>query len=183
MTTRREWPFKGDSPLVRARKSALAYRQTAMDIEGALTVLVDVIREIDPRVVQWIEDDGFRNLYKQIQEGTFPPPSPVEALDRRLYDWGESWHAEIKRDAYDPDEWINGDEAAAILGIAAGTVNRLRNRGRINGKWVKDKGDANGRWYYLAGDVYRLSSDVRPRVSRKQRETVNVEANSTGDSE
>jgi hypothetical protein len=181
--TRREWPFKGDSPLARSRKAALAYRQVAQDLNSVITELSDQIRSIDPRIIGWMDDEGFANLYKQIQEGTYPLDSPVGALDRRLYEWGESWHAEIKREAYDADEWINGEEAARVLGISSGTINRLRNRGRIDGKWVKHEGDQNGRWYYLAGDVYRLSSDVRPRVSRKQPETVNVEANSTGDPE
>jgi hypothetical protein len=182
VTTRRAWPFPGDSSIVRARKAALAYRQMAADNEKLRQQLTEVVRRVDPRIVAWIEDDEFKGLYKQIHDDSLDVPSTVDQLDRRLYEWGEDWHAVIKREAYNDDDMINAVEAGEILGVNKNSINRMRNRGRLEGEWIKHDGDQNGRWYYRAGDVYRLSSEVRARASRDAGSTDKVHTDSTGDS-
>lgn len=180
MTRRRAWPFRGDSPVVRARKAALAYRQTALDLDAERRRLADLIARIEPRVVEWIcaATPQFEEPYRAVTGDAYLKAEPVADLDRRLYEWGEEWHAEIRREAYDDDEMITGEEAAQLLGVAGNTVNRHRTRGRLAGEWIKQDGDATGRFYYRAGDVYRLSSDAR---SRKGESTVIVPDKGTGD--
>lgn len=58
------WPFPGDSPVVKARKVALAYRSVAEELHKAL-------------------------LAHQAEAA-----DPVADLDQRFRKWGITWHAE-----------------------------------------------------------------------------------------
>lgn len=165
----REWPFPGDSLVARARKTALAYRQVGQDVEAERQILVDLIRSIDPRVIAWIDNTNFQQLYKQIQDREYPKVQPVAELDQRLIDWGQSWHAPDADDtgaAHHDDDMINSTEAAKILTVAPQTITRMRTRGVLTGTWHKDAANAGGRWHFRAGDVYALLSERRSRGSR-----------------
>jgi hypothetical protein len=104
-----EWPFKGDSPAVRARKVAWAYRAAAEQMQARLA-------ELDP---EHADKDA------------------VADLDQRFRQWGERWPAPVRH--YEMDEWVTAKEAADIAGIAPGTIGSLRVRGRIDARLVDGK--------------------------------------------
>ncbi len=116
-----EWPFKGDSPVARARKMALAYR----------AALEQYNRDL------------------------------VKGMDDRFVRWGERWHTP-QPVAYSDDDWIPTDDAAALIQITPGTLSRLRVSGRINGKLRKHVDGGRG-FAFRVADVYKLSSELRPR--------------------
>lgn len=174
--SKRKWPFPGDSPVVRARKTALAYREIARGMRAETEALAEAIRKIDPRIIAWIEDDDFTKLYKEIQAKAYPMDNPIDALDQRIFSWGEEWHAEIE-ETYNDDDWITAKVAAKILGVAPNTVSRMRNRGRLAGRLEeKQFGDpGGGTFMYRYGDVIALSSEVRTRGSRVEEVTDTVQ--------
>jgi hypothetical protein len=181
----RAWPFPGDSVIARARKIALAYRETAKDYETAIAELYEIIARVDPRVVEWVDDEQFKALHKLATEDRLVKltrPAAVADMDQRFYDWGETWHANFVR-TYDDDEWINSKEASAILLIDRGTINALRNRGRLNGQMIKREGDHTAKWYFLAGDIYRLAAERRTRGSQKPDTTDKVQTDGESDAE
>lgn len=176
-----KWPFPGDSPIVRARKTALAYRETARGLRAETQALYDIIRKVDPRVVEWVEDPDFRKLYSEIQAGNLPVDDPVRNLDARIHDWGEDWHADIEV-TYDEDDWVPVKIAAKIVGVQRNTINRARLRGRITGKHIKQEGDpGDGQWTYRVGDLLALSSEPRTRDSRVKDRTDTVQSSGSSD--
>lgn len=180
--SKREWPFPGDTVLIRARKSALAYRQLAQDYAAERQELVDVLRLIDPRIAAWVEEQPFKTMYKNIQDGQYPGPDRVVELDERLYQWGEDWQVEGRPAVYDDEDQITAKEAGRILGVSANTVNTYRLRGRITGRYEKVAVGGN-RWMYRAGDIYDLSREIRGRNSPGGDTTVTVPSSGESDAE
>lgn len=177
---KRTWPFPGDAQIVRARKVGLAYRHLATEVTAAEHHLLDLIAKIDPRIVEWIEDDEFKTVHKLAQTGAHrEAKTAVTEMDERFWEWGEDWHANVVR-SYDDDEWINIDEAAAILCLKAASVSRARARGRLHGKLVKEYG-SNAKWYFLAGDVYRLQNETRSRSSQPDATTDSIADSGSSD--
>lgn len=180
----RRWPFPGDSAIARARKVALAYRQMSKDQLHELALFTKIIGDIDERIAGWIKDPEFQRVYKNIKAGDTSGET-VDEMDKRFFEWGEEWHADVVRpEVYDDDEMINSHEAGGILGINFNHMSRLRIAGRINGEHQRPVGGGVGRWYYRAGDVYALSTKLRERGGRSWRakqSADSIQDNSTGD--
>lgn len=128
----------------------------------------------------------FLEIYTKLDALMFPPAPPdddVTGLDERFKDWGENWHAEVAV-TYGPDDWVTAVEAGELIHLAKNTINRLRTRGRISGKLVKNPGDSgSGKWYYKVSDVYALSSTMRGRAWRKTEKTDTVPDSGRSDGE
>jgi hypothetical protein len=178
----RRWPFDGDSPVVRARKMALAYRALAEEQQSRLDAALDLLSRVDERVLRLNPDTGVAaGITKLLSREAINEPVP--AMDARFYEWGEEWHAELSRH-YDSDEWITGEDAGHILTVAPQTVSRMRTRGRLVGKLVKVPGQqGGGRWYYLAADIYALSAEKRARSSPEVDATDSLQASGSSDGE
>ncbi len=175
----KQWPFEGDSFVVRSRKVALAYRQTALDYETALNELLEIVANVDERVVGWINDERFEMLYKMAKEGT-GRPILVAQHDERFYQWGETWHASFVPH-YDEDEWINTRETADLLCLHTKTVTELIQRGRLEGKQLKLPGDHHKRWYVRAGQVFALQRERRTRNSPNRDSTDTMPSSGSSD--
>ncbi|MET1007376.1 MAG: hypothetical protein ABWX96_17635 [Propionibacteriaceae bacterium] len=186
---KRKWPFPGDSPIVRARKTALAYRQLAIANEKQRHHMVELIRRVDPRIVAWIEDDDFKRMYKAIHDDRLSfddelgVSDTVADLDQRIYEWGEDWHAEIEMD-YGPEDMVDVHIAAKIVGVARATIGRARLRGRLEGTLSKIPGDpGGGTWLYKVADLHALSTERRTRGSRDDGQTDRVQSSGSSDPE
>lgn len=176
----RKWPFPGDSPIARTRKVALAYRHLAQEQHRRALELINVLNEIT--VEQWTElvgdgaDELFKNLHQEFG-------NPVEDLDKRFYDWGESWHAE-QNISYQPDDYVTAQEAATLIQLSWNTIHHMRVRGRIEGVYVpKSAGSGKGTWKYKVADIYKLSAECRGRGSNSRKRTDTLADSSRGDTE
>lgn len=172
------WPFPGESPVVRARKMALAYRNVAQQLQADHDRLVELFGRIDPRILDWIDDEETRKLLKNLDKN----PDLVGELDKRFREWGETWHAEVVVQYTDDDE-VDAKEASKLIHVSANTINRARMRGRITGTFKKKTGDNMGRWYYVVADVYKLSTELRGRGWRRTEATDTVPSSGSSDAE
>lgn len=170
--TDRKWPFPGDSPVVRARKVALAYRTVALEAASDLQVLAAALSKVD---LSLVDEEAVQVLIKR------RPNDPVAELDERFLQWGEKWHAEQPARDLQPDDEVTSKEAGALLNVAPQTVNRMRIRGRIKGRWVKGQFGSPGHWKFKVSDVYALSSELRGRGWRAKDATVTVPDNGSSD--
>lgn len=155
------WPWPGDSPVVRARKIALHYRQLAEDqqkrandLHHLLTAAVNLqsLRLVDPDMAEALEI---------ILATGGPLTDAIAVSDRKFLEWGEEWHTPLEAQ-YDDDEWVPTRVAARLVHLAEGTITRMRLRGRIQGKWRKDPGSSNT-WVFKVSDLYKLQSELRAR--------------------
>lgn len=164
----RIWPFPGDSPVARSRKVALAYRAVAQDQHTKLVELQKILAGIDVRIIGWIPDAETITAIQQFVKTQLP--DQAAELDERFSSWGEQWHATVAHH-WEPDDWINAEEAAALVQIGRNTLLRARSRGRIEGQFVKQEGDHNGRWYFKVADVYALQEKLPGRDWKSRRST------------
>lgn len=175
--TVRQWPWPGDGTIIRARKTALAYRNVAQELHATLRAVQGLYKRLDPRVKQWEPDeDAITTLDALLAK----IDDPVRELDERIKMWGEDWHAEVPVTHHE-DDLVGTEEAATILCVTRNTVDRMRNRGRISARLLQFPGDHGKRWYYLVGDLYKLQNEVRTRSSRKSPKTDKVHSDGSGD--
>ncbi len=106
-----------------------------------------------------------QDLTKQLHDAGITVETAVADLDERFTDWGEKWHCEQVK-SLGPDDLVDRNEAAALIGVAGGTLGRLRIRGRIKGQWVKGVFGKPGHYLYKVSDVYQLSTELRGRSWR-----------------
>lgn len=113
------WYLRGDSPLVQARRLALAYRAIALDAA----------------------------------------PERAAELDAAVRGAGQAyWLVGHERRAYPTDALLTPAEAAALVGVAPARLNDLVRLGRLR------RYSGQGWRKYRAGDIYDLSSEIRPRA-------------------
>lgn len=177
MTTR-QWPWPGESHVVRARKVALAYRNVARQLTTELLATQTLYKRLDRRLLDSWEPD--QDTVKALDVLLANLGDQVHELDERFKQWGEDWHAEVPV-AHDDDDLIDAIEAAKILHLAPHSISRIRCRGKIEGVFLRLPGDHSAKWYFKVSDVYRLQKERRPRDSRKPDATDTVGGDGSGD--
>lgn len=159
--TAKLWPFPGDSPVARARKIALAYRQVANELQHELEELRRLVEKIDERAIHWSAGDTVADELQAAKEQR--ETDRVAELDRRFVDWGETWHAEGSI-TYQDDDYLDAKEAGKLIQLSPEAINQARLRGRLPGIFdAVSPGARRGTWKYKVADVYKLSVERRPR--------------------
>lgn len=153
----KQWPQPGDSPVVKARKVALAYRASAAAFQDQLTALLAIVAA-NPHVAAVVSPQLITVDAQTVQQ-----------LDERFARWGETWHYPRPTHFHD-DDWVSAKVAAEITQLAPGTIHRLRVERRIIGSWSPDLGRTGG-YLYRVGDLYQLSAKVRARRRKGDPET------------
>lgn len=168
----KQWPWPGDSPIVRTRKIALHYRQLAEEQQQRANNLQKLLSTVDLRTLRLMDPDLGEAVEEMLKVIGATSDNPVEVADRKFIEWGEDWHTPLEAE-YGDDEWVPTKVAAKLLHVSEGTVTTQRLNGRIKGKWNKDPGRTNG-WYFLVSDLYRLQSELRGRDWRRREKVVRV---------
>jgi hypothetical protein len=178
-TSKKQWPFPGDLPVVRARKVALAYRQQALDYEAALNELYTLIAMLGPSIIGRTEGG---NLHELPEKNDVLSPG-VAGLDERFIAWGEKWHTS-QPVPYDDDELVDLETASQILVVSAHAILRRIQNGTLVSQFMRRDGDHRKRHYFKAGDIYALQNDFPNRSnSLRARSTDKVGSNGQGGAE
>lgn len=152
-----KWPFPRDGISTRARKMALAYRQLATEQHQRAEAFRNVLASLDQRLLRFMDPDTAEAVAKLIAETT---PDPVAELDQRFTSWGEKWHADIEV-TYGPDDWVTSAEGGPLIQRHGATLNQMRLRGLIKGRWVKATAGKQPHWEYRVKDVYALQTQLK----------------------
>lgn len=157
--TIKKWPYEGDAPVARARKVALAYRNSTIICEQVLKDLKEALTLIDLRLIEYDNPAAVDMITKGLK--AIAAAQTVDELDRRFTDWGETWHCP-RPTTYDNDDYVDAKTAGELLQLAAGTINKFRVHHKLAGIWNPRLGH-HGAWMYRVGDLYELSVKRRPR--------------------
>lgn len=187
----KKWPFPEDTPTIRARKVAFAYRNVAEEqaalidqYQAATQVIVDAVNQSDRRLLAYDSPKTLAALSAALKAAQAAldatAGSPVKDLDARFTSWGESWHCE-QPDHYPDDEYVRTAVGAKLIHVSAKTLSVLRNQGRIDAIFDRQAGSTGGYWYKVA-DLYALAATMRGRAWRSSRPADTLNANGTGDS-
>lgn len=191
--TIKKWPFRGDPPVTRARKVALAYRNTAAEYETliaplreAAQTIVDALSKADRRLLAYDSPKTLGEIdqaLKTVAAALLDMPAPTQTvtqLDARFISWGEFWHCEQPAER-ELDEYVLAKEGSRLIGITPKTLNTLRNQGRIDAVFDKDR-SATGAYWYKVADLMALQPTLASRAWRRKSSTDTLNANGTGDS-
>jgi hypothetical protein len=115
---------------------------------------------------------AYRELAFRIAAGQCPDPEAALGREDRFWLAREQHWIRPGVDPYDPDDWINANDAAHYTGVQPGTIRKWAELKRKGQDGIIERHGPDGKPRYNVGDIIRYG--VRRRQRRMKLENANI---------